>query len=228
MRKTAGLIAVGLIAFAVTACTSRNVPAGTRSASVPASASASAWPQPAYSTTPVIAEPATTSLHDVTRTQAVAAYRTLVGYVRADSYNPARMRPKTYSASDFASVTGHLTPAMAKWWKSTVAGALKYDRQAADDMKIIAFYNIQGTGNSAFAAQGPLVVDEKITKPMITGINAKHLTIKIRYDANLRMLDWVDVGKPILFPVSKTVTYDLGQTHGTWLIDGVDGSWHKG
>jgi hypothetical protein len=224
--RSAGLAIAGALLLVITACGGQQNPAPAASASPTASASA-APPEPAYSTTPVIAKPAIGSLRGVSRASAEAAFTTLIGYVRADSYAPRRMQPKSeYSAADFAGPTEHMTQQLAKWWRKQAA--TKYQTKSTGPVGVIALFNVQGIADNAFAARGPLVVNERINKPTISGAGGGALNIGLTYDADLRMLDTVDVGRPILVPVTKTVTYTLVRTRGTWLIDGYKGRYAIG
>lgn len=224
---SSGELAVAVILLlAVAGCSGSRNPAP--AASVSATTSVSVAPsEPAYSTTPVIPKPVIGSLRGVSRASAEAAFTTLIGYVRADSYAPQRMRPKfEYSAADFAGPAEHMTPQLAKWWRKQVAA--KYETKSAGPVKVIALFNVQGTDNNAFAAQGPLVVNERITKPAISGVDGEALNIKLTYSADLRMIDTIDIGRPILIPVTKTVTYTLVRARSTWLIDAFEGTVNVG
>jgi hypothetical protein len=217
-RTAAGATAAALLSVA--ACTGSG-PAQPAAAPVP-SASAPR-PEPGYSTTPMVAEPVFGSLRGVGKGAAGAAVKTLIGYVRADRYAPRRMQPKSaYAAADFAGPAEHMTPGLAKWWRKQVAG--KYATGSTGAVAVIATFNVQGPADNAFAATGPLVVNERISRPTVSGTGGGALKIKLTYDADLRMLDTVDVGRPILVPVTKTVTYTMVKSRGTWLIDDFDGS----
>ena len=208
----------GAVLLAMTGCSAKHDPVA---APVPASASAPS--EPAYSTTPVISEPAIGSLHGISRGSAEAAVKTLIGYVREDSYAPRRMQPKSeYSAADFAGPGTHMTPELREWWREQVAA--KYQAGSTGRVKVIALFNVQGTGNDAFATQGPSVVNERISKVTATSEDDRALKVELTYRADLRMIDSVQVGRPILFPVTKTVTYTMVPSKGTWLIDDYDGT----
>jgi hypothetical protein len=224
--RSAGLALAVAVLLVIAGCGGQHTP--TPAGSALASASPSAAPsEPAYSTTPVIAKPVIGSLRGVSRASAEAAFTTLIGYVRADSYAPRRMQPKSeYSAADFAGPTEHMTPQLAKWWRKQVAA--KYQTESAGSVGVIALFNVQGTDDNAFAAKGPLVVNERISKPTISGIGGGALKIGLTYNADLRMIDTVDVGRPILIPVTKTVTYTLVRARGAWLIDNFEGAVNLG
>lgn len=222
-RRTA---IAGVVLLAMAGCGAQHDPAA---ASVPApasaSASASGWAEPSYSTTPVIAKPAIGSLRGVSRGSAEAAVKTLIGYVRADSYAPRRMQPKSeYPAADFAGPAAHMTPELAKSWLGYVATKEKGD--ALGQVRVIAFVYMD-PDSDAFAAKGPLVVDERISKVTVAG-TARRLKVGMTYRADLRMVDTIDIGRPILMPVTKTVTYTIVRSAGTWLIDGYDGTYDWG
>lgn len=223
-RRTAGPAIAGAVLLVVTGCGARHDPAP--AASVPVTTPVSAAPsEPAYSTTPVIAKPKIGSLRGVSRGSAEAAVTTLIGYVRADSYAPRRMQPKSdYSAADFAGPAAHMTPELRKRWLAHVAA--KYQDEAAGQVRVIAFVDM-APNNDAFAAKGPLVVDERISKVTVSGA-ARVLKVGMTYRADLRMVDTIDIGRPILMPVTKTVTYTIVRSKGTWLIDGYDGTYDWG
>lgn len=223
--KPAGLAAVLVL---VAGCGGPHAPA--TAAPAPVTASASAWvapPEPSYSTTPVISKPAFRSLRGVSRGSAETAVKTLIGYVRADSYAPRRLLPKTdYTAADFAEPVTHMTPEMGKWWLEQVAD--KYQTEKNGQVRVVAFFHVTGTDNNAFAAKGPLVVNERISKVTASGAGDGDLDVQLTYRADLRMIDTIDIGRPILMPITKTVTYTLVRSAGTWLIDGIDGSYQLG
>jgi hypothetical protein len=223
--RSIGVVAVAAVLVVVAGCGGPHHPAA---APVPVTASASAWvapPEPSYSTTPVISKPVIGSLRGVERGSAEAAVKTLIGYVRADSYAPRRMQPKSeYSAADFAGPAGHMTPELAKWWLKQVAA--KNQDESIGRVRIIAFFDM-APDDDAFAAKGPLVVNERVSKVKVSGAGGK-LKIWLTYRADLRMVDTIDIGRPILMPVTKTVSYTIVRPGGTWLIDGFDGTYDWG
>lgn len=220
--KVARLVPVLGLMVVVAACGGP----GASVAEGPASAapSVSAAPvEPVYSMTPEIAKPDFESLRGVSRASAEAAFKALVGYVREDSFAPRRMQPKSdYPAADFAGPLKHMTPQLAKFWRQQVA--VKFEGEATGRVKVIALFNVQGPNSNAFADRGPLVVNERISRPTVEGAGGGALEIELTYDADLRMKDTVEVGKPILVPVTKTVTYALVRSQGKWLINNYEGS----
>src|SRR3954469_3430391 len=89
------------------------------------------------------------------KTAANRAYQVTVRNVRLDSFNLARMRPKPkYTAADFDSVLGHMTPSLQEYFHKRLRKALAGDKDANDEVRMFALYDLTGY---TFADQGPYV-----------------------------------------------------------------------
>ncbi|GID26238.1 hypothetical protein [Paractinoplanes brasiliensis] len=233
-----------LLVASLTACSAAQ---GTTAAPVSPSAAASASPAPspsapspaptalrpsyldqklaAYSTTPVIERPvigkAVLAKYGEKRTN--RTYDAVVAYLRAESWKLDRLRPKAkYTRADFASVEKPMSPHVRKAWRQELAKALKGDKEAAGELKMVALWNL-GDHGFTFAPTGPYVVDERIGQPVVyLDDETKWLKINLTYSASVRMLK---AGVPHRRSVSKKVTVTVYPTGDTFLLGFYDGTW---
>jgi hypothetical protein len=154
-----------------------------------------------------------------------AAYRQMASLTVTASFQKSLVRTGTHQAGDFALVEKQMTQTTTKAWRAIVTKALAGDATAKAQVMTMSYYDLT-TDEFTLAADGPLVTNQRVTKPS-AAVAGSQLTLVLNHHGELRATD--NKGEKVRYPIDKKVTYFLVPGSGdAWQIAGWTADYKSG